>query len=354
MKKTVLVTGGDSLLASYLFAPRYSGLEFLKCKHDALDITSFKSIVDRIELCEMKPGDVILNCAAFTDVGSAEQEDSKDKLKAINVIGPKNLAEACRHYKLKLIQISTDYVYDGDQLDIEFGYSHRTDYSHEKPLNEYGKSKLQGEKAIASIFDDYLIIRTAGLYGENCKKQTFLHRILKKALTREVNQIDVFDDCRCSFTYAKDLANWITHWIMVEEGIKYNIIIPVVGKIINVVNRPNNPFIDSVHRFVEKFLDEMNMQQFSNKLNKISFPKDGICSDGICRPKNAILYNEIDSNKKLSEYIGFKMPSTEHALRDFCLNNYRALIEKAELGIAIDNSRIFNMSDKLSIEEIDF
>jgi dTDP-4-dehydrorhamnose reductase len=352
--KNVIITGRDSLLASYIYTPRYSDLGFINCSHDTLDITSFKSIVNAIEDHRMKPGDVILNCAAFTDVRKAESSESKDMLEAVNIVGPRNLAEACNHYGLKLIHISTDYVYDGDQSTIKSdkGYSHSTDFLNERPLNNYGASKLQGEREIASVLDDFLIIRTAGLYGENRRKMTFLHRILKQILIKNVEEVDVFSDCHCSFTYAKDLAKWIVSWLMLDDDVKKSIRYEF-GRIVNVVNVPENPFLDTIYSFTGKFLEEMNLNEFSYKLNRIPFPVNVICRDGIRRPKDVTLRNEIDSSEKFQKILKFKMPSTEHAIKDFCLNNYRGLIDKAKLAIAIDNGNILDMRDKFEIEDID-
>ena len=101
--------------------------------------------------------DIVVNCAAYTNVDKAE--DDKEKADLINHIGPKNLAEICRERNGFLIHISTDYVFDGTKN------TPYTETEETKPLGVYGETKLKGENAIINTGCEYVIIRTSWLYS---------------------------------------------------------------------------------------------------------------------------------------------------------------------------------------------
>ena len=126
-----------------------------------LDITD-KAEAAKI-ISDIKP-DAVIHCAAWTAVDAAEDEENKAKVFAINAEGPRNLAQACKAIDSKMIQISTDYVFDGQgerpwQPDDK-------DYA---PLSVYGKSKLEGELAVAETLEKYYIVRIAWVFGVNGK-----------------------------------------------------------------------------------------------------------------------------------------------------------------------------------------
>lgn len=138
--------------------------------------------------------DIIINCAAYTNVDGAEDDRALADL--INHIGPKNLAEACQKRKGLIVHISTDYVFDG---------SKNTPYvetDETKPLGVYGETKLRGENAIINSGCKYIIIRTSWLYSAFGKN--FLKTMQK--LTAEKESINVVFDQVGTPTYARDLA----------------------------------------------------------------------------------------------------------------------------------------------------
>ncbi|MBN1897732.1 MAG: dTDP-4-dehydrorhamnose reductase [Spirochaetes bacterium] len=141
--------------------------------------------------------DQIINCAAFTNVDSAESE--KEKAMQVNAEGVKNLSRLARKKKASFIHISTDYVFDGKKTDP---YK-EDDRTH--PLNVYGRSKLKGEHYIQKILRDFYIIRTAWLYGKN--GNNFVHTMLK--LFRTGDEIKIVSDQKGSPTYTRDLADCI-------------------------------------------------------------------------------------------------------------------------------------------------
>ena len=111
-----------------------------------MDITD-KGQVDST-ISKIKP-DAVIHCAAWTAVDLAEEKENEEKVYAINALGTKYIAEACKNCGAKMIYISTDYVFDGQ------GTTPWTpDCKDYAPLNYYGKSKLSGEKFVSSILDN--------------------------------------------------------------------------------------------------------------------------------------------------------------------------------------------------------
>jgi len=156
-----------------------------------LDITD--SSAARQYIRNLKPSCVI-HCAAYTAVDKAEDEPELCML--INAGGTENIAQACREIDAEMIYISTDYVFRG-----EGDEPHETG-APKAPLQIYGKSKLEGEKALAKHLEKYCIIRTSWVFGRT--GSNFAKTMLKLAQTRDV--INVVNDQIGSPTYAPDLA----------------------------------------------------------------------------------------------------------------------------------------------------
>lgn len=193
----ILVTGANGQLGSEIASLKSQFLNyklFLTDKEE-LDITNFDNLKSFVQNNEIK---VIINCAAYTNVDKAE-EDEESAL-AINMIAVKNIAQISKTLHLKVIHISTDYVFDGDSK-IPYVESDVTN-----PQNVYGKTKLNGEEALVAINPkNTIIIRTSWLYssfGNN-----FVKTILK--LSKEKETISVISDQIGSPTNARDLANVI-------------------------------------------------------------------------------------------------------------------------------------------------
>lgn len=138
-----------------------------------LDITNKKEL--RVAFQNGKY-DFCINCAAFTNVEQAEKQPQKAF--NINAQGVKNLAEMCKDHKTTLIHISTDYVFDGEKKEPYIV----GDITN--PINEYGRSKLAGEKYIQEILPNHIIIRTSWLYSKK-HGHNFYRTILKKAFDGE-------------------------------------------------------------------------------------------------------------------------------------------------------------------------
>ncbi|GAB4153854.1 MAG: dTDP-4-dehydrorhamnose reductase [Winogradskyella sp.] len=197
--KKVAVLGASGQLGQSLYSlvnNSKAGFEFFT--RDDVDITK-KDNLER--LFSSNQFRYCINCAAYTNVELSET--NKDLAFLVNSKGVKNIAEACHQYNVVLIHISTDYVFDGSG---KVPYK-TTDVTN--PINEYGKSKLQGELNISEVFQNYYIIRTSWLYSEY--GSNFLKTMLR--LSTERDQLGVVGDQIGTPTYAKDLAETILHII---------------------------------------------------------------------------------------------------------------------------------------------
>ncbi|KSA12811.1 dTDP-4-dehydrorhamnose reductase [Maribacter dokdonensis] len=176
--KKVLVTGANGQLGQCLqkIAPSYNELNVIFKSSKELDITDILGIEEAFVKGNFN---YCINCAAYTNVEQAEK--TPDIAYKVNAEGVKNLANVCKSYNTTLIHISTDYVFDGEK-DEPY-----TVKDVPNPINEYGKSKLLGEKHIQEIMDNYCIIRTSWLYSEFGKN--FYTTILKKAKTDDILRI---------------------------------------------------------------------------------------------------------------------------------------------------------------------
>lgn len=190
-------------------APFYSGVAdgtaVTTMPYVALDITDAEAVTCIIT--DVNP-DVVVHCAAWTAVDLAEDEDKKDKVRAINVDGTQNIANACKTVDAKMVYISTDYVFDGQGE--EPWMADCKDYA---PLSVYGQSKLDGELAVANTLDKYFIVRTAWVFGVNGKN--FIKTMLNVGKTRD--RLTVVCDQIGTPTYTLDLSVLLVDMIETEK-----------------------------------------------------------------------------------------------------------------------------------------
>ena len=125
----------------------------------ALDITNAE-MVDKV-ITEVKP-DAVIHCAAWTAVDMAEDDDKVELVRAVNAGGTQNIANVCKKLDCKMTYISTDYVFNGQGTE-----PWQPDCKDYAPLSVYGKTKLEGELAVASTLDKYFIVRIAWVFGLN-------------------------------------------------------------------------------------------------------------------------------------------------------------------------------------------
>lgn len=209
----ILVTGGNGQLANEIKDIIDNGslqldiydsnrIECIFVGSKELDITNISEVKRYIK--DTMP-DVVINCAAFTNVDQCECNE--DKSFKVNALGPRNLALACESVNAKLLQVSTDYVFSGD------GQKPYKEYDETSPYNVYGKTKLMGERYVSQFCSKYYIVRTAWLYGQYGKN--FVYTILN--LAKNNDEIKVVDDQRGSPTNASDLSYHILKLINTEE-----------------------------------------------------------------------------------------------------------------------------------------
>lgn len=174
-------------------------------EHVILDITDAKRVSEVVN--EIKP-DVIVHCAAWTNVDGAEAPENHDKVMAVNVEGTRNLALAAKDVDAKFMYISTDYVFNG-QGERPWEPDDK-DYA---PLNVYGQSKLDGELAVSETLDKYFIVRIAWVFGKN--GNNFIKTMIKVGETHDT--VEVVADQIGTPTYTFDLARLLVDMIETDK-----------------------------------------------------------------------------------------------------------------------------------------
>jgi dTDP-4-dehydrorhamnose reductase len=197
----ILITGAKGMLGLDLTEALRGKYEVYGRDIDDFDITRDKETMDAI--MAIRP-DVVIHAAAYTDVDGCESHI--ELAHSINGGGTKNVASACRELGSRMVYISTDYVFDGTKSGA---------YSEDDPtcpINTYGRSKLEGERWVRTMVGQFVIVRTAWLFGRG--GNNFVKIILR--LAREKGALSVVNDQVGSPTYAVDLSQAIS--ALVEKG----------------------------------------------------------------------------------------------------------------------------------------
>ena len=199
----VLITGANGQLGNEMRRlGAVSPNEYLFTDVAELDITDKAAVAEFVKSNNVE---IIVNCAAYTNVDRAEDDEATAEL--INATAVRNLAEAVKAVDGTLFHVSTDYVFGSE------GNTPRTEDMLTNPLGVYGKTKLHGEQAIAEVGAKAIIIRTAWLYSEF--GNNFLKTMLR--LTAEKESLNVVFDQVGSPTYAGDLA--LAIFSIIEGGV---------------------------------------------------------------------------------------------------------------------------------------
>lgn len=206
--KKILVTGCNGQLGRAIRA-EYAGEEVEFINTDvvegdgviALDISDIDAVLALVR--KMRP-EVIVNCAAHTNVDACEKE--WDAAYRINAIGPRNLSIAASEVDAKMIHVSTDYVFEGN------GMRPYTEFDAPNPVSAYGKTKLEGELFVKAFAKKYFIFRTAWLYGDG---KNFVKTMLRLAESHD--EVSVVCDQQGSPTSAVELARAIHHYEATEN-----------------------------------------------------------------------------------------------------------------------------------------
>jgi dTDP-4-dehydrorhamnose reductase len=199
-----LITGGSGQLGLALQDElTQRGLDFVGVNSSELDLTNPRSVKQKVDL--IKPS-VIINTAAWTDVDGAESNESAAY--SVNALGPQNLAVAASKIGARLVQVSTDYVFSGDNT------KPWVENAAHNPQSVYGSTKSEGEKFVqAALPADSYVIRTAWLYssiGNNFAKTMTSLALNQKGEVRVVN------DQIGQPTFAGDLAKQIVELVLSE------------------------------------------------------------------------------------------------------------------------------------------
>lgn len=187
----VLLTGGRGLVGRPLARILSARHETIALGHDELDVTDAAAVADTI--ASRRP-DVVVHLAAWTNVDGCESDPGKAQ--AVNGDGTRNVAAACSASGARLIYVSTDYVFDGRKS------GPWTETDPVNPLSQYGRSKLEGERAVRETLDLWTIVRSQSIYGTG--KKSFVDAILERAAAGQ--PLKVVTDQHVSPTYAEDLA----------------------------------------------------------------------------------------------------------------------------------------------------
>ena len=195
MSLKLMVTGCNGQLGKALqqLTADDPAFEYVGSDVPELDITDSEALIKYVS--DLKP-DVIINCAAATNVDGCEKDE--DLAFEINALGPRNLAIAASAVDAKLVHVSTDYVFPGD------GNTPRVETDPTGPKSAYGRTKLAGEEFVKLFAKKWFIVRTAWLYGEG---KNFVRTMLKLSETRD--SISVVDDQLGNPTSALELARGI-------------------------------------------------------------------------------------------------------------------------------------------------
>lgn len=187
----------------------YSGIEddtaVTVAPYVQLDITDPETVKKVIAgICP----DVVIHCAAWTAVDAAEDEENRAKVDAINHLGTQYIAEAAKAADAKMVYISTDYVFDGKGT-----RPWEPDDKCYAPLNVYGQSKLDGEKAVSLTLEKFFIVRIAWVFGLNGKN--FIRTMINIGKTHDT--VRVVNDQIGTPTYTLDLARLLVDMIETDK-----------------------------------------------------------------------------------------------------------------------------------------
>lgn len=206
--KKILLTGANGQLGRAIQVEYGDAVEYVKTdmiEGEGLELLDISDLDAVIKCLDAHRPDVVINCAAMTNVDGCET-NLEGAYKA-NAIGPRNLAIACNKFDIKLVHVSTDYVFPGTDREAPY-----TEFDEPAPLSAYGRTKLAGERFVSQMCNKFFILRTAWLYGDG---HNFVKTML--ALAENHDELTVVCDQKGSPTSAKELAKAIKALEATEE-----------------------------------------------------------------------------------------------------------------------------------------
>ena len=273
----ILLLGHKGMLGSDLLKQMRLHHEVIGMDKEEIDITSADDCAKAIE--DTAP-QIVINAAGYTNVDGCET--AKEECFAVNAEALKNIAVACHRKNIRIIHFSTDYVFNGT------GSAPYKEDDDCDPINTYGASKLAGERYLQTLAQNYIIIRTAWLYGVNGKN--FVRTILEKAKTTP--RLTVVDDQLGSPTHTKDLAAAVD--LLIEKNAQ---------GIFHVTNRGSC----SWYQFAVKILQEAGIDDVE---------VSPIKSDQLARPAKRPAYSVL-SMQKFIQTTGKAMQPWQLGLQDY-------------------------------------
>ncbi len=243
---------------------------------EEMDITDAVSVERVIAEAEVE---AVIHCAAYTAVDAAE--DNVEICRRVNAEGTENIAKVCKKLDLKMIYISTDYVFDGE------GERPWEPDDERHPLNVYGQTKYEGELAVEKYLEKYFIVRIAWVFGVNGKN--FIKTMLKLSETHE--ELNVVDDQVGSPTYTYDLAVLLVDMVESDKYGRYH---------------ATNEGLCTWYEFAKEIFRQAGVEVKVNPVTSDMFPAKAK------RPKNSRMSKEkLDAN-------GFhRLPTWQDALERY-------------------------------------
>lgn len=279
--KTVLVTGANGQLGNSirLLAENHPGYNFLFTDVDTLDITNPAAVRGMIKDNQV---DFVLNCAAYTAVEKAEEDEAL--CRRINAFAVSVLGKAAHEAGAKMIHVSTDYVFSGTS------YRPYVETDVTCPVSAYGRTKLAGEEILQEVCPDAVIIRTAWLYSEF--GSNFVKTVLR--LGKERDQLGFVFDQIGTPTYAGDLAAAILAVVTADER---NAFVPGIYHF-------SNEGVCSWYDFTVKILQIAGIDCHVLPIETKDYPTKAV------RPPYSVL-----NKKKIKTTYGITIPHWEESLR---------------------------------------
>ena len=295
MSSQILIFGCNGQLGKSISDIFPNSIKFSRAECDFNNTENINNIILKI-----KP-EIIINCAAYTDVNNSEI-DIKKALK-VNSIAVKSIALSANIIDALVIHFSTDYVFDG------LNPNAYTEKSPCNPINNYGKSKLKGENKLVKFNDKYIIIRTSWVYGRG--KNNFVYKIIKNI--QQKKKLAVVDYEFSSPTHTKSLALIVKMFVekyshTSEKKLEYGI-----------YNFSGNVSI-SRYTFAKKIIEIMKSYNSNNNIEIIAISDEQ--KNKVLRPLNSFLNCE-----KICNYLNIELPNWENQLKIFFEDNYITMFE---------------------------
>lgn len=243
---------------------------------EEMDITDAGSVDQVITEAGVE---AVIHCAAYTAVDAAEENE--ELCRKVNAEGTENIAKICKKLDLKMIYISTDYVFDGE------GERPWEPDDERHPLSVYGQTKYEGELAVEKYLEKYFIVRIAWVFGVNGKN--FIKTMLKLSETH--SELNVVDDQVGSPTYTYDLAVLLVDMVETEKYGRYH---------------ATNEGLCTWYEFAKEIFRQADVDIKVNPVTSEMFPTKAT------RPKNSRM-----SKEKLEENGFHRLPTWQNALERY-------------------------------------